>query len=478
MGKPNAMYVMGGGGTPVISASAYGLIHRTFEAYRDKVGTFLAAVGGMRGALNEDVVDVFGWALQDGGGGAASRMNRLKWPATPVFGTSRHKPDNEDCERLMELFKAHGVNYVFLNGGNDTQEKAIILSEFAKKQNYELHVIGIPKTVDNDLLVTHRCPGYASFAKQVALVTASLQGDIDAFGIPVGATRGGALREGAVSQVAVFMGRDEGWGAAASVMAKIDDSYGPHVILTKEGGFNKDAFLARCQDAYDKYGNLFVVASEGAHDGEQYLGYHLEVACRKFDTQFKVHTDAHKNTSVSDGRVALFLKLLIEKELKVPTGVFSSMKTRAEGPDYLNRNNLEIMSEPDFRDAIAVGVKAADLAFGPGPVDGVMVTLQSGKCADTGVTPLNTVADSVKGSKAMTKSLKTLGTPERPILSKDGMMVDKALYEKYIADIIDLNGPNRREVLAGEGFKLPLARIEWPFAAKKLKPYQKAAKKA
>ena len=220
-----------------------------------------------------------------------------------------------------------------------------------------------------------------------------------------------------------------------------------------------------------------MVASEGAHDGEQYLGYYLNVSSPKHETTFKVHTDAHKNTSVSDGRVGLFLKLLIEKELKVPTDVFASMKVRAEGPDYLNRNNLEIMSEPDFRDAIAVGVKAADLAFGPTPVDGVMVTLQSGKCADVGMTPLNTVADSVKGSKAMTKSLKTLGTPDHPILSQDGMMVDKGLYEKYIASIIDLNGPNRREVLAGEGFKLPLARIEWPFAAKKLKPYAKTARK-
>jgi 6-phosphofructokinase len=274
------------------------------------------------------------------------------------------------------------------------------------------------------------------------------------------------------------MGRDEGWGAAASVMAKLDDSYGPHVILTKEGGFNKDAFLKRCQDAYDKHGNLLVVASEGAHDGEQYLGYYLDVACAKYDTKFKVHTDAHKNTSVSDGRVGLFLKLLIEKELKVPTDVFASMKVRAEGPDYLNRNNLVIMSEPDFRDAIAVGAKAADLAFGPDPKDGVMVTLASGKCADVGYTPLSTVADSVKGSKAMTKSLKSLGTRERPILSADGMMVDKELYEKYIGGILDINGPNRVEVLAKEGFNLPLSRIEWPFAARKLKPYAKEKTKA
>jgi 6-phosphofructokinase len=473
MAKPNAMYLMGGGGTPVISASAYGLIQRAYTEYRDRLGTFYAAIGGMRGALNEDLVDVFAWVERDGKAAAADRLNRLKWPATPVFGTSRLKPDDQDCERLLDLFQARHVHYVFLNGGNDTQEKAIILAEFARRRSFELHVIGIPKTVDNDLLVTHRCPGYASFAKQVALVTASLQGDLDAFGIPRGATRGGALREGAVAQVVVFMGRDEGWGAAASVLAKLDESYGPHVILTKEGGFNKDAFLARCQDAYDRYGNLLVVASEGAHDGTTYLGYHLEVSSPTFGTRFKVHTDAHKNTSVTDGRLALFLKLLIEKELKVPADVYTGMKVRAEGPDYLNRNNLEVLSEPDFRDAIAVGAHAADLAFGPNPADEVMVTLRSGQCADVGSTPLSTVADSSKGSKAMTRSLKSLGTPDRPILSRDGMMVDKELYEQYIGHIVDLPGPNRREVLAGEGFRIPLARIDWPFEVRLLPPYEK-----
>jgi len=101
MAKPNAMYIMGGGGTPVISASAYGLMSRTFEAYRDKIGTFYAAVGGMRGALNEDITDVFAWAISEGEGKAKDKMNRIKWPATPVFGTSRVKPDVQDCERLL-----------------------------------------------------------------------------------------------------------------------------------------------------------------------------------------------------------------------------------------------------------------------------------------------------------------------------------------------------------------------------------------
>ncbi len=474
--KPNAIYIMGGGGTPVISASAYGLAQRIFTKHRSSVDTLYAAIGGMRGAINEDITDVFAWATQEGEQNAASKLNRLKFPATPVFGTSRYNPDEKDCERLVEIFKAHNIHYVFLNGGNDTMEKALKLKEYADSQGYEIHVVGIPKTVDNDLLVTHRCPGYASFAKQVAIDTMSLQGDLDAFGFQPGAFRGGPIKEGGVAQVVVFMGRDEGWGAAASVVAKLDESYGPHVILTKDGGFDKQKFLDRCQNAWDKHGNLLVVASEGAFDPKKgtYLANEVEVMAYRHGLMFKMHEDAHKNTSVTDGRLALFLKMLLEKQLRIKSEVYKDFKTRAEGPGYLNRDNLEIMSAVDFQDAIAVGERAADLAFsGEKPIDGVMVTLTH-KVNQTGYTPLGTVADTSKGSKEMTKALSTLDTPERQILSTDRMMVDRELYMEYIGEFMDLNGPNRREVLGGEGFRLPLERIVWALEKRVLPPYEKS----
>lgn len=474
--KPNAIYIMGGGGTAVISGSGYGAVNQVYRQYRDKVGTFYAAIGGMRGALNEDLADVFAWI--DAGvdqGDKDYRLNRIKFPSAPVFGTSRHKPDAEDCARLIEVFKAHNIRYVFMNGGNDTMEKCIIIKEYAEKQNYDLKVIGVPKTVDNDILVTHRCPGYGSFAKQVAMTTMSLQADLDSFGLQDNATQGGSVKEGAVAQVVVFMGRDEGWGAAAAVAAKIDESYGPHVILTKEGGFNVDKFLARCQEAWDKHGRLLVVAAEGAHDGEQYVSNYPEITAYRHQLMFKVATDAHKNTSVSDSRLGLFLKMLIEKNLKINTNVYGAMKVREEGPDYLNRNNVEIMSAVDFQDAINVGAKAADIMIGEDR-DGVMVTLtwEMGKTAET---PLSTVADSSKGSKAMTRSLSVLNEGDNKILSDDGMMINRELYMKYAEHFLDLNGPNRREVLYKEGYKLPLERITWDLIGRKLPAYVKAAKK-
>jgi hypothetical protein len=270
------------------------------------------------------------------------------------------------------------------------------------------------------------------------------------------------------------MGRDEGWGAAATVVGKLDESYGPHVILTKEGGFNKDKFLARCQNAWDRYGNLLVVASEGAHNGEQYIGNELEVLSYKHQMLFKIHRDPHKNTSVTDSRLALFLKLLLENNLKIPTEIYSGFKVREEGPAYLNRNNYEILSAVDFYDAVAVGAKAADKAIGE-DVGGIMITLTS-KLGETSYVDLNSVASTRTGSRGMTKSLSTLDTAEKQILSPDGMMINRELYMDYISEFLDLNGPNRRELLAPDGFKLPLKRIEWPLEERVLPTYKKDKK--
>ena len=477
--KPNAIYIMGGSGTAVISASAYGLIKRTFREYRNKIGTLFASVGGIRGAINEDITDIFKYLMDKGIDDSGQRLDALKFYATPVFRTSRYNPDEDknpeqfDCKRLIDIFNTRNIQYVFLNGGNDTMEKALAIQEYAKNKGIKLSITGIPKTVDNDLLITHRCPGYASFAKQVAINTMSLDADTEAFSIPQSSIHGGPIREGGVAQVKVFMGRDEGWGAAASITGKLDDSYGPHAIVTKEGGFSQDAFLNRCQNAWDKYGRLFVVASEGVHDGSDYIANYLSVSAPTHNLVFKKHVDPHKNLSVTDSRIGLFLKLLLEKELKVSPEVYKDFKCREEGPDYLDRNNLEILSDIDFRDAIAVGEKAADLVFGKtNPIDGVMVTLTH-KLNETNYTALENVADLQKDGKKMTKSIKILDTPESPILSSDGLMINRMLYMNYISSFIDLNGPNRSELLRRDGFELPLRRINWTLEKRLLPPYQR-----
>jgi len=475
--KPNAMYVMSGGGTVVVSASVYKLIHKIYTEYRDRIGTFFAAVGGMRGAVYEDLTDVFQYVIGDkyvrgdGNANAVSRLNQIKFYATPTFGTSRYNPKEEDLERMLNVFSVHNIHYLFLNGGNDSMLKARRIAQYAKERDYELYVTAIPKTVDNDLLVTHRCPGYASFAKQVVITTMSLEADVDSFAIPKYAANSGRIKEGAVAQVVVFMGRDQGWGAAASILGKLYDSYGPHVILTKEGGFNISKFLDKCQNAWDNYGKLLVVASEGVHDGTTYVANYLDISSSLSGLKFKEHTDSFKNTSVTDSRLASFLKILLENKLNIPTEIYKDFKCREEGPSYLERNNLEILSAVDFRDAIAVGEKAADLAFGKSsPISEVMVTLTP-KPGEANYTLLENVADPTKGSKAMTKSIRSLDTPERLILSPDGMMINRGSFMDYISDFIDLNGPNRSELLRGEGFRLPLAKIDWPLEERLLPHY-------
>ena len=338
-----------------------------------------------------------------------------------------------------------------------------------------MHVVGIPKTVDNDLLVTHRSPGYMSFAKQVALDSMSLAGDLDSFTIPRYAWLKGPIKEGAVAQIMVKMGRDQGWGVAPSLIGQRSESDGPHVVLTKEGGFSIDAFLDRAQRAWDRFGKLFIVAAEGAHDGHTYLGNYTDVSVPNLGIAYKTHTDPCKNTSVTDSRLGLFLKLLIENKLNIPANVYKDLKAREEGPDYVGRSDLEILSAVDFHDAILVGGRAADLAFGgSSPIDGIMVTLTH-NIGEAGYTPLEEVANLEKGSKKMVKSIRVLDTPEKSIISPDGLMIDKELFVEYAEPFIDLNGPNRSELLRAEGFRLPLPKINWTLEERLLPPYQKVA---
>ena len=471
MEQHNAIYIMGGGGTAVVSASASGLIERIYKEYRDQVGTFLAAVGGMRAALHEDITDVFKWI--ESGTEPEFNLRRIKFPASPVFGTSRYNPDKQDCKRLIDVFKARNIHYVFLNGGNDTMEKAVILEQYAKEDDWELHIIGIPKTIDNDLLITHRCPGYATFAKQVALNTRSLDDDLASFSIPDGSVREGPIRECAVAQVLALMGRDQGWGAAASVIAKLEEKYGPHIILTKEGKFDKQAFVDKCQKTWDKHHRLMVVAAEGAFNGDDYLANQLQVLSYQHGLMFETHEDPHKNTSVTDSRVALFLKLLIEQGLKahVDAQTYSSFKCREEGPGYRDRSQVEILSAVDFADAAAVGARAADLAFSEGR-DGVMVTLTD-KPGETDYTKLENVGDPKKGSRHMVKSIRALDSATDEVISHDGMMINRKLFMGYIGPFLDMDGPNRSQLLGPQGYSTMLKRIKWPLEKRLLAPYEK-----
>ena len=205
------MYVMSGGGTVVVSASVYKLIHKIYTEYRDRIGTFFAAVGGMRGAVYEDLTDVFQYVIGDkyvrgdGNANAVSRLNQIKFYATPTFGTSRYNPKEEDLERMLNVFSVHNIHYLFLNGGNDSMLKARRIAQYAKERDYELYVTAIPKTVDNDLLVSDHTPGFGSAAKFVAQAFAGVNLDNRALpGVYIG----------------VVMGRHARFLTASAILAK------------------------------------------------------------------------------------------------------------------------------------------------------------------------------------------------------------------------------------------------------------------
>jgi 6-phosphofructokinase len=456
--KPNMLYFMSGGGTPVISATAYGVMDQARNYRGSELGTVYAAIGGPRGVLNEEFLDIFKW-MDEGGDDAEQMLNSIKFPSWPIFGTSRYKAKSPDAleadnERIVEVCKAHNIKYILTNGGNDSMEKAAIISDYAQRMGYEIKVIGVPKTVDNDLLVTHRCPGYATFAKQVAIATMGLDGDMNSFA--VNGYKNGKIKEGGVAQVLGVMGRDQGWGAAASVLGKYSEECAPHIVMTKDGKFELTKFLDKCQNTWDKYGKLMIVTSEGADDDETYLGNYVDIglSMNEIEAKFKTHVDPHKNTNLSDSRVSLFYKMLLENQLKIDTKVYKSFKCREEGPGYRDRNDFVVLSEPDFKDAIAVGRRAVDLILSNGERStGQMVTLEEG-VGDTGYTSLLNVANPETGSKNMVKSMDTLSIPGRHIMGPDGMMIDKELFTDYIGEYVDIDGRNRPEILRSEGFRM------------------------
>src|SRR5471030_1360056 len=250
--KPrNAFYAQSGGVTAVINASAAGVIE-TARKHKTKIGKVYAGRNGIIGALTEDLIDT--------SKEPAKAIAALKHTPGGAFGSCRYKlkgleENRAQYKRLIEVFKAHDIGYFFYNGGNDSQDTAYKVSQFSKSLSYPLTCIGIPKTVDNDLVYTDNCPGFGSVAKYVAV-------SIREAGLDVASM--------AASSTKVFimevMGRHAGWIAAAGGLAQPAALGAPHLILFPEIPFNQADFLQRVQETVNTKGYCVIVASEGVQD--------------------------------------------------------------------------------------------------------------------------------------------------------------------------------------------------------------------
>jgi len=250
MSKKNAFYAQSGGVTAVINASACGLIE-TARKNKTKIGKVYAGRNGIIGALTEDLIDT--------SKESASAIAALRYTPSGAFGSCRFKlksleENKREYERLIEVFEAHNIGYFFYNGGGDSADTCLKVSQLSEKMGYPIQAIHVPKTVDNDLPITDNCPGFGSVAKYIAISTMEASFDVASM-----------CKTSTKVFVLEVMGRHAGWIAAAGAMASTEDHEIPIVVLFPEVEFNQDKFLKTVGAKVKKFGYCSVVVSEGVH---------------------------------------------------------------------------------------------------------------------------------------------------------------------------------------------------------------------
>ena len=245
----NAFYAQSGGVTAVINASACGVIE-TARKYPRRIGKVYAGRHGIIGALTEDLIDTSRESRET--------ISGLKYTPSGAFGSARFKlksleQNRAEYERLIEVFRAHDIGYFFYNGGNDSMDTALKVSQLSESLGYPITCVGVPKTVDNDLPHTDCCPGFGSVAKYIAVSTREAALDVASM-----------ARTSTKVFVLEVMGRHAGWIAAAAGLAGRRPGDPPHIILFPEVPFDQAAFLAKVRFSVDHYGYCVVVVSEGA----------------------------------------------------------------------------------------------------------------------------------------------------------------------------------------------------------------------
>ena len=249
MARKNAFYAQSGGVTAVINASACGVIE-TARKHRDQIGKVLAGRNGIIGALREDLIDT--------SKESKAAIRGLLTTPSGAFGSCRHKlksleENRAEYERLIEVFKAHNIGYFFYNGGGDSADTCLKVSQLSQSMGYPLQAIHVPKTIDNDLPLTDNCPGFGSVAKYIAISTREAAMDVASM-----------CETSTKVFILEVMGRHAGWIAAAGGLAAESSGDAPHIILFPEIAFDREKFLDKVRRTVEKRGYCVIVASEGA----------------------------------------------------------------------------------------------------------------------------------------------------------------------------------------------------------------------
>jgi 6-phosphofructokinase len=388
MSPRNLFYAQSGGVTPVINASAAGVI-QTARQHRRQIGKVLAGKNGIVGALNEELIDTT----------KETRRSLEGLISTPggAFGSCRYKlksldENRAEYERLIDVFRAHNIGYFLYNGGGDSADTCLKVSQISAQMGYPIQAIHVPKTIDNDLPLTDNCPGFGSVAKYVAISTKEAALDIESM---------------CATSTKVFilevMGRHAGWIAGASALASTQQGDAPHVILFPEIAFDQQRFLDKVAQSVDRYGYCVVVASEGASTADGRL------------LSDQGERDAFGHAQL--GGLAPILAGMVKEHL--------GYKYHWAVADYLQRAARHIASQTDVDQAFALGKAAVELAVGG--ANAVMPTIERVSATPykwrVGEAPLRRVANREKKMP-------------RRFISKDGFGVTaagRAYFEPLIA---------------------------------------------
>ena len=244
--KGACIFGQSGGPTSVINASAYGVIATALK--NPSITRVLGAEHGIKGVLNDRLFDM--------GQEDPAELELLKYTPSSALGSCRYKMadpdvDDTDYKRILEIFKKYDVRYFFYNGGNDSMDTCNKISKYMQKVGYECRIMGVPKTIDNDLNGTDHCPGFASAAKYIATSCAEVWQDAHVY-------------DTGMVTIIEIMGRHAGWLAGSAALASLTGC-GPDLVYLPETDFDMERFLADVKAVYDQSGNCLVAVSEGIH---------------------------------------------------------------------------------------------------------------------------------------------------------------------------------------------------------------------
>ena len=312
-----------GGPTSVINASAYGVIDTALKS--PCITQVLGAEHGIKGVLNDRLFDM---GLED-----PEELRLLKYTPSSALGSCRYKiadpeKDDTDYRRILEVFKKHNVRYFFYNGGNDSMDTCNKINTYMQSVGYECRVMGVPKTIDNDLFGTDHCPGYASAAKYIATSMMEVYHDAHVY-------------DTGMIVVMEIMGRHAGWLAASAALAS-EYGAGPDLIYLPETDFSMPKFIEDVKRIYAEKGSCIIAVSEGIHyeDGG-------------FVSEAKVAANDGFGHAQLGGLAAILAQVLKEE-----TGA----KVRGIELNLLQRCGAHLASETDIEESFMAGKAAVENA--------------------------------------------------------------------------------------------------------------------